>query len=291
MKFKDQFYLILAGIFIASLVTCNLIANKFVTVDLGFKVFIVSAGILPYPLTFLVTDLISELYGQKKANQVVFSGFIASLFVLLFLWLGAQPDALNRMEIKTNSDNKIDLKLIENLSKVDFLKLESTDQNTAIFDIKSHVEMNDEEVMRSIEPSLKSLDKEIYTINFIQSPINNSTYNLVFQNAWRVIAASMIAYLFAQFIDVRIFHFWKKLTKGKHLWLRNNGSTVASQLVDTTLVVSILFVGVWNSDQIFRAIIDGWLFKMLMALIDTPIIYGIIYLLKGKIEIAAIEEP
>ena len=291
MKFKDQFYLILAGIFIASLVTCNLIANKFVTVDLGFKVFIVSAGILPYPLTFLVTDLISELYGQKKANQVVFSGFIASLFVLLFLWLGAQPDALNRMEIKTNSDNKIDLKLIENLSKVDFLKLESTDQNTAIFDIKSHVEMNDEEVMRSIEPSLKSLDKETYTINFIQSPINNSTYNLVFQNAWRVIAASMIAYLFAQFIDVRIFHFWKKLTKGKHLWLRNNGSTIASQLVDTTLVVSILFVGVWNSDQIFRAIIDGWLFKMLMALIDTPIIYGIIHLLKGKIEIASIEEP
>ena len=291
MKFKDQFYLILAGIFIASLVTCNLIANKFVTVDLGFKVFIVSAGILPYPLTFLVTDLISELYGQKKANQVVFSGFIASLFVLLFLWLGAQPDALNRMEIKTNSDNKIDLKLIENLSKVDFLKLESTDQNTAIFDIKSHAEMNDEEVMRSIEPSLKSLDKETYTINFIQSPINNSTYNLVFQNAWRVIAASMIAYLFAQFIDVRIFHFWKKLTKGKHLWLRNNGSTIASQLVDTTLVVSILFVGVWNSDQIFRAIVDGWLFKMLMALIDTPIIYGIIHLLKGKIEIAAIEEP
>ena len=160
MKFKDQFYLILAGIFIASLVTCNLIANKFVTVDLGFKVFIVSAGILPYPLTFLVTDLISELYGQKTANLVVFSGFIASLFVLLFLWLGAQPDALNRMEIKTNSDNKIDLKLIENLSKVDFLKLESTDQNTAIFDIKSHVEMNDEEVMRSIEPSLKSFDKE-----------------------------------------------------------------------------------------------------------------------------------
>ena len=87
MKFKDQFYIILAGIFIASLVTCNLIANKFVTVDLGFKVFIVSAGILPYPLTFLVTDLISELYGQRKANLVVFSGFIASMFVLIFLWL------------------------------------------------------------------------------------------------------------------------------------------------------------------------------------------------------------
>ena len=218
MKFKDQFYIILAGIFIASLVTCNLIANKFVTVDLGFKVFIVSAGILPYPLTFLVTDLISELYGQRKANLVVFSGFIASMFVLLFLWLGSQFEAI---------------------------------------------------------PG---------------SIVNDSTYNSVFQNAWRLIAASMVAYLFAQFVDVRIFHFWKKLTNGKHLWLRNNGSTVASQLVDTTLVICILFVGVWETDQILSAIRDGWFFKMLMALIDTPIIYGIIHLLKGRIDIADIEE-
>lgn len=218
MKFKDQFYIILSGIFIASLVTCNLIANKFVTVDLGFKVFIVSAGILPYPLTFLVTDLISELYGQKRANLVVFSGFAASMFVLSFLWLGSQFEAI---------------------------------------------------------PS---------------SIVTDGTYNLVFQNAWRLIAASMVAYLFAQFIDVKIFHFWKRLTNGKHLWLRNNGSTIASQFVDTTLVICILFVGTWEPGQIYSAILDGWLFKMLMAFIDTPIIYGAIYLLKGKIEIAKIEE-
>ena len=214
MRFKDQLYIFLCAIFISSLVTCNLIANKFVTVDLGFKVFIVSAGILPYPLTFLVTDLISELYGQKKANIVVFSGFVASMFVLLFLWLGGQFNAIP------------------------------------------------------------------------DSIVNDDTYNKVFQNAWRIIAASMIAYLFAQFIDVRIFHFWKRLTNGKHLWLRNNGSTIASQLVDTTLVVMILFVGVWEPSNIISAIIDGWLFKMLMAAIDTPIIYGIIHLLKGKVEIA-----
>ena len=214
MKFKDQLYIFLCAIFISSLVTCNLIANKFVTVDLGFKVFIVSAGILPYPLTFLVTDLISELYGQKKANIVVFSGFVASMFVLLFLWLGGQFNAIP------------------------------------------------------------------------DSIVNDDTYNKVFQNAWRIIAASMIAYLFAQFIDVRIFHFWKRLTNGKHLWLRNNGSTIASQLVDTTLVVMILFVGIWEPSNILSAIIDGWLFKMLMAAIDTPIIYVIIHLLKGKAEIA-----
>ena len=213
-NFKDQFYIILSGIFIASLVTCNLIANKFVTVDLGFKVFVVSAGILPYPITFLVTDLISELYGQKKANLVVIAGFFASMVVLLFLWLGGQFNAIP------------------------------------------------------------------------DSIVTDEVYNSVFRNAWRIIAASMVAYLFAQVVDVRIFHFWKKLTNGKHLWLRNNASTVVSQLLDTILVICILFFGVWGTDQIFSAIIDGWTFKMLMALIDTPIIYGIIYLLKGKIDIA-----
>ena len=146
---REYFYHFLSAIFIASLVTCNLIANKFVTVDLGFKVFIVSAGILPYPITFLVTDLISELYGQKKANRVVISGFVASIFVLFFLWLGGQFSAIP------------------------------------------------------------------------DSIVNDNIYNAVFRNAWRIIAASMVAYLIAQFIDVRIFHFWKKLTRGKHLWLRN----------------------------------------------------------------------
>ena len=212
-RIKEYFYHILSAVFIASLVTCNLIANKFVTVDLGFKVFIVSAGILPYPITFLVTDLISELYGQKKANRVVISGFIASLFVLLFLWLGGQFNAIS------------------------------------------------------------------------ESVVTDQTYNAVFRNAWRIIAASMVAYLFAQFVDVRIFHFWKKLTNGKHLWLRNNGSTIASQLIDTTLVISILFIGVWDLNQIMNGILDGWLFKMLMAFIDTPIIYGVIHLLRNKIPI------
>ena len=286
MNFKDKFYIILTGIFIASLVTCNLIANKFVTVDLGFKVFVVSAGILPYPLTFLVTDLISELYGQKKANQVVLSGFISSMFVLLFLWLGAQPDALNRIQILSKVDKKVDLKLIETLSKSDYLELQSKDDNKVTFDIRNGLNQNDKEIKQLLD----TLSNQNFSVKFVQSPVNNLTYNLVFQNAWRVIAASMVAYLFAQFIDVRIFHFWKRLTKGKHLWLRNNGSTIASQLVDTTLVICILFVGVWEPGQIKSAIIDGWLFKMLMALIDTPIIYGAIYLLKGKIEIAELEE-
>ena len=96
MKFKDQLYIFLCAIFISSLVTCNLIANKFVSVDLGFKVFIVSAGILPYPLTFLVTDLISELYGQKKANIVVFLWICGFNVCIIIFMVGGQFNAIPR---------------------------------------------------------------------------------------------------------------------------------------------------------------------------------------------------
>ena len=68
-------FLILAGLFIASLVTCNLIFRKFFAWDVGGMTFEQSVGLLPYPITFLVTDMISEIYGKRKANLVVFSGF------------------------------------------------------------------------------------------------------------------------------------------------------------------------------------------------------------------------
>ena len=92
--------------------------------------------------------------------------------------------------------------------------------------------------------------------------------------------ASMIAYLSAQLVDVRLFHFWKKLTKGKHLWLRNNGSTILSQLLDTTLVVGVLFFGVKSTNQMVDLIIDGWMFKALCALLDTPIFYAFVKIIQ-----------
>jgi len=86
------------------------------------------------------------------------------------------------------------------------------------------------------------------------SPVDAATFNKVFGLSAPAFLASMIAYLTAQFIDVRIFHFWKKLTKGKHLWLRNNASTMFSQLVDTSMV---LFIHQWY-----------YLFCVLLELLD-----------------------
>jgi len=205
----ERLYYILGALFIAALITCNLIANKFVTVDLGFKVFTISAGVLPYPVTFLITDILSELYGQKRTTQVVLSGLVASIFVLFVLWLGAQFPAI------------------------------------------------------------------------VGSPVSDATYNQVFQNAWRVIAASMLAYIVAQLIDVRLFHFWKNLTGGKMLWVRNNFSTLVSQLVDTILVVLVLFIGTLPWSTMGAYIWDGWLFKATAAAFDTAAIYAFMWWARG----------
>lgn len=203
-------YLFLGGLFVAFLVLCNLIANKFISINLFFRSspFIISCGILPYPLTFLITDLLSEFYGRRKTTLVIFTGFVASILIILFLFLA----------------------------------------------------------------------NSIPAVNF--SPVNDSSFNQVFGNSWRVISASMTAYLMAQLVDVNLYEFWRKLTKGKYLWIRNNGSTIISQLVDTVLVVLVLFIGVLPGQEMLNLITDGWLFKIFCALIDTPIIYGCVYLLR-----------
>jgi uncharacterized integral membrane protein (TIGR00697 family) len=211
-------FVVLAALFIAALITCNLVANKFVSVDLGFKTFIISAGVIPYPLTFLITDILSEIYGRKNTNIVVFSGFFASLFVLLILYLG------------------------------------------------------------HIFPAIDN------------SPVSNENFDIVFQNSKKVIFSSMLAYLSAQFVDVRIFHFIKGKTKGKHLWLRNNFSTIFSQFLDTTLVVGVIFVGELSLSEMLPLIGDGWLFKTLFAATDTLLIYPVVYSLRSYFNLKAGEE-
>ncbi|MFN4235186.1 MAG: queuosine precursor transporter [Bacteroidia bacterium] len=219
-QFADRLFLILAGIFIASLVACNLIFQKFFTWSpLGLYTFEISVGIIPYPITFLVTDIISEIYGRKKANQVVTAGLITSLFVFLIVLLAIKADATS------------------------------------------------------------------------WSPVDNQTFSKVFGLTGISVGASMAAYLIAQYIDIRIFHFWKNLTQGKHLWLRNNGSTILSQLVDTaTVLVLLSSAGAIGWDKFWNLLLNGFLFKVIVALMDTPFFYLATYLLRKKFNLALGEE-
>ena len=116
-----------------------------------------------------------------------------------------------------------------------------------------------------------------------------STFESVYGFMIGNVIASMFAYLVAQSVDVKLFHFWKDLTKGKHLWLRNNLSTVVSQLVDTTAILSVLYIANNLGDSIrtisdlISLIIASYLFKFFIALLDTPLFYIGVWGLKDKV--------
>jgi uncharacterized integral membrane protein (TIGR00697 family) len=122
------------------------------------------------------------------------------------------------------------------------------------------------------------------------SPMGDAAFGEVFSNSTRIILASMVAYLVAQLVDVRLFHFWKWVTKGKHLWVRNNGSTMISQLVDTVLVVGIIFYDREEPSVVLQYILDGWLFKVVMAALDTPFMYAASWWFRKRFDLSEGEE-
>lgn len=216
----QQIYLILGALFIASLVASNLIFQKFFYWDFfGLYTFEISVGILPYPVTFLITDIISEVYGKKKANLVVTAGIFASFFSLLIVYMADSVPATE------------------------------------------------------------------------WSPISDPLFTKVFGATTIAVFASMVAYLLAQYIDIQLFHFWKRLTKGKHLWIRNNFSTFLSQFVDTFSVLFLLCSFEKISWDLFGGLLlSGFLFKVLVAAIDTPFLYGAVYGLRKLFGLKPAEE-
>ena len=223
---RDTLFLFLSGIFLTALVLGNVIGTtKFVTIftlelpswlqaitpelvrNGSSYTMSVPAGVIAYPFTFLATDLVSELFGRKRAQMLVWVGFGMNVFMLLLMSI-------------------------------------------------NHWLPNSAGVSGGLD-----LFEGVY-----QFMVGNTI-------------ASMIAYLIAQSVDVRLYHFWKRLTKGKHLWLRNNASTTVSQLVDSTAIITILYLAGNLGDAIDSVgavailIINSYLFKFFFALFDTPLMY------------------
>ena len=118
-----------------------------------------------------------------------------------------------------------------------------------------------------------------------------STFESVYEFMIGNVIASMIAYLIAQSVDVKLFHFWKNLTKGKHLWLRNNLSTVVSQLADTTAIMTILYLAnnlgtsIQSIGDLVGLIFASYIIKVFVALFDTPLFYIGVWALKDKVSV------
>ncbi len=224
---RDLVFLVLAGLFLGTLAMLNILGiSRFI--DFSFHIgsltipFVVAVGVLPYPITFLCTDLISELYGRRRANLVVWVGLMLNGWVVFILWLGGV--------------------------------LPGTD-----------------------------------------SPV----FFAIREQTFAAVTASMVAYVAAQFCDVHVFHYLKRLTHGKHLWLRNNGSTLLSQLIDSVAVILLTHFAasalpidegqaLWPQLMVFIA--SGYVFKMVAALVDTGPIYLAVHYLSRYLQIDATQE-
>lgn len=201
-------YLIsLAVIFTTLLLTANISAVKIIAIGSEG----IDAGIIAYPLTFLISDVISEVYGRKTTTKIIWLGFIANLLMISIIYVaGILPSATF---------------------------------------------WNDQQ-----------------------------SYDQILGSVPRIVIASMIAYLVSQNHDVLAFEMWKKVTGGKFLWFRNNASTVVSQGIDTTIFILIAFVGIYSFDDILNMIWITYLIKIVVAIIDTPLVYILVNIVRRQKE-------
>ena len=228
----ESTYTVLAGSFAVILVLTNIIGTKlfYLFPDGGPAWFnggepvTLTAGIITYPLTFWLTDVVSEIWGKRKANLMVWLGFGTSFLMLGVLQLAVSLPASDVWSIPGISPIDAGLLEREGIAGRDAMQ---------------------------------------------------AAYASTFQNPRLLLLASMLAYLVAQLFDVRLYHFWWKVTGGRHLWLRNNGSTIISQLVDTIIVNGIYLRWGLNLDWAVIAEIIFWVYvcKIALAFVDTPLIY------------------
>ena len=227
-------YLWFATTFAVVLVLTNIIGTKLFHFHAGplsdwlneGEPLTLTAGIITYPITFWLTDIVSEIWGQKRANTMVILGFGMSLLMLIVV-----------------------------------------------------------QAAKALEPSpLWSLPE----LGFPDGEAMQGAMGAFFSNPHILLFASMAAYLVAQLFDVRLYHFWLRLTKGKYLWVRNNGSTLISQLVDTIIVNGIfLRFGLGMEWEPIGSVIAAvYICKAIMAVLDTPFIYLGVYVVRRLLGLA-----
>ena len=223
----DQTYIILTTLFSVVLVLTNIIGVKLFQGPFNSNTHALTTGIITYPVTFLLTDVVSEIWGAKKANTMVLIGFLMSIVMLLLVQIAIHLPAHPYWVAPDNP-----------------------------FEYGSVSEYQ-------------------------------NAFNSVFSVNGKLLFGSMLAYMVAQLLDVRLYHMWKRITKGKYLWIRNNGSTSISQLVDTFIVNSILFYWGfgWEFWQGISVMFTIYCYKLILAAIDTPLIYLSVALIRKKFDL------
>ncbi|BBM71009.1 queuosine precursor transporter [Rhodothermus marinus] len=207
----QKVFVVCTAIFITALVLAEATASKFFTafrlpftlhlLGMTFGEVVMTAGVLAFPITFIVTDIMNEYFGKKGIRFVTMVGMGMVVFEFALLRLAIAVPAA---------------------------------------DI---------------------------------SPVPQEAFETVFGATGRVILGSLTAYLLGQLADITLFHWLRRLTRGRWLWLRATGSTFGSQFIDTLVVLTVAFAGQLAFPQILAITLFNYGYKFAIAVAITPLIY------------------
>ncbi len=209
----QRLYVVLSGLFIAFLVLAEVTGSKLFDTDvsrilgvLGIEKVTMTLGVIPFPVVFIVTDLLNEYFGRRGVRFTTLVGMASLVFIYGVLFVGLQIPA---------------------------------------------------------SPT---------------SPVGDEAFETVFASSKAIIVASMIAFLVGQFVDISVFHFLRRRTGNRHIWLRATGSTAVSQLVDSAVVIYVAFgTGLgpahWPLSEVAQVASTNYAYKLAVAIAITPVIY------------------
>lgn len=211
----QKLYVVCASIFITALVVAEATAGKlFVAFELPFSVrlfgetfdkFVMTAGVIAFPITFIITDLLNEYYGKSGIRFVTIIGVVMIVFEFLLL-----------------------------------------------------------QAAMAVPPFTG------------EGLLSEEAFDAVFGLSTWIIVGSVTAYLLGQLADITLFHWLRRLTHGRHLWLRATGSTFGSQFIDTFVVLFVAFYvpGQMSLQTVLAITLFNYTYKFVVAVGITPVIYG-----------------
>ncbi|MGP4105760.1 queuosine precursor transporter [Virgibacillus sp. L01] len=194
-------FIYLNALFVGLLLIANILGVKLFSIG----EFVLPAAVIVYVATYLITDVISEVYGKGAARKTIQAGFATQVIALIFIFIAIQLPA------------------------------------APVFGSQAEFEQ-------------------------------------ILGGSFRVILASLVSYIASQNLDVSIFHRLKAKHGENKLWLRNNVSTMTSQLIDTSLFITIAFWGTVPTKVLLGMVLTQYVFKLCVALVDTPVAYLLVRL-------------
>ena len=199
----SNWFLLVAALFVTSLIVSNIIAVKVIDVA-GM---ILPAAIIIFPISYILGDVLTEVYGFARARQVIWLGFLCNLFAVIAIFGGGLLPAAGFWP-------------------------------------------------------------------------GQDAYDMILGAVPRILAASFVAYLVGEFVNAYVLARLKVAMEGRHLWVRTIGSTLAGQLLDSAIFITIAFAGIMPVEILLGAIVTQWLVKSAYEALATPLTYAVVGFLK-----------